>query len=63
MSADISQDDVRRALKQLGGRARVREIGARVGSSANISKKLSQLAKWGLVVKVAHGVYILPRNA
>jgi predicted transcriptional regulator len=57
----LSQERVLQLLKKLGGQARTSEVAKAAGvqdsDSANISKRLSQLVKWGLVVKVKHGLY------
>ena len=57
----LSQERVLQLLKKLGGQAKTSEVAKAAGiqdsESANVSKRLSQLAKWGLVVKVKHGVY------
>ena len=59
--SDINQEKVLQLLKKLGGQARTSEVAKAAGleesGSANVSKRLSQLVKWGLVVKVKHGLY------
>ena len=67
--AAINQAKVLQILVDLGGQARIRDIveavyraglyerGTVIGG--NISKRLNQLAKWGMVVKVKHGFYRL----
>ena len=67
--ASLDQEMVRKLLVQLGGQARVRDIAAAVYSTGlcepgtiiagNLSKRLSQLVKWGLVVKIRHGFYAI----
>ena len=65
----MNQAKVLQILGELGGQARIRDIadavyraglyekGTLIGG--NISKRLNQLAKWGMVVKVKHGLYRL----
>jgi hypothetical protein len=65
----MNQAKVMQILAELGGEARLRDIveavyragiyerGTLIGG--NISKRLKQLAKWGMVVKVKHGFYRL----
>ncbi len=67
--AMMNQAKVLQFLADLGGQARIRDIaeaaylagfserGTMIGG--NISKRLNQLAKWGMVVKVRHGLYRL----
>ena len=67
--AAMNQAKVLQILADLGGQARIRDIveavyraglyerGTVIGG--NISKRLNQLAKWGMVVKVKHGFYRL----
>jgi hypothetical protein len=67
--ATMNQAKVLQLLADLGGQARIRDIveavyraglyerGTVIGG--NISKRLNQLAKWGMVVKVKHGFYRL----
>ncbi len=65
----MNQAKVLQILRELGGQARIRDIAEAVYRAGlyergtliggNISKRLNQLAKWGLVVKVRHGFYRL----
>jgi hypothetical protein len=65
----MNQAKVLQILGELGGQARIRDIAEAVYRAGlyergtliggNISKRLNQLAKWGLVVKVKHGFYRL----
>ena len=65
----MNQAKVLQILAELGGQARIRDIAEAVYRAGlyergtliggNISKRLNQLAKWGLVVKVKHGFYRL----
>ena len=66
----VDQEWVLERVSKLGGQAQVRELYSAArseglqeiesGASGNISKRLSQLAKWGLVIKVKRGLYRLP---
>jgi len=65
----MNQAKVLQILAELGGQARIRDIAEAVYRAGlyergtliggNISKRLNQLAKWGMVVKVKHGFYRL----